>query len=663
MKTLLYKFIKDVRVKRTVIIVGILLLAQGLFDRPFQVHISESLRTDPALTWLLKNYPPLMTNKELQAHYQSLIAGYWVPQTGLYLSFPGTGDERLVQQAATYDQGIVGVLLVKMGDHDKARKLLKFYENAWEISGNRSGPREGHQGLANFYNAYFGVEGVEKTMHVGPNAWIGLFATRYYRRWREPHALKLATHIADWMIDKVPHREGAIAMGEIPWNWGPWDKIHSTENNISTLAFLNDLLLIQDLSWLHQRKIRKERDSIEQWLIHGAYDKKEQRVIRGFNPQGKDRVGAVDSYTWYINMLRPRALEKAKIPVDKLMHFADKEFCVNVDGRLGVDCVDQGMADATFQDTEMKKVQDVMFLRPKNNKHRLIWYEGQGQFIVLLQDMARYSIERAFAATDRDESNRFLKQGNAWFQRAKELEQATDKASFQMPWGIAYPCATQGQFYLWGWPAPSPNGNRPSDAVAPLVWRIFSGMGYESLSDTQINPRTSWHVKWVKGPAAKDPGTDLLLGASEEMTVHAWELYEKKEYERATRQAKATIKLWEADAKGLEVLKEKQIGTYLPYNGKVEQLQRIHDFWALNDVAAAYFVLAKIADEEHRTDEAIVLFRKILKDFPLAQLWDKRGWFWNPVTTIQSDYAETRPNEYGSLLALIPEFPAVPKGN
>ena len=33
--------------------------------------------------------------------------------------------------------------------------------------------------MANFYNAFFGTEGIEKTVHVGPNAWAGLFAARF----------------------------------------------------------------------------------------------------------------------------------------------------------------------------------------------------------------------------------------------------------------------------------------------------------------------------------------------------------------------------------------------------------------------------------------------------------------------------------------------------
>ena len=56
---------------------------------------------------------------------------------------------------------------------------------------DRQGPRKGHLGLANFYNGFYEVEGIEKTMHVGPNAWIGLLASRYYQETGDPKALQL----------------------------------------------------------------------------------------------------------------------------------------------------------------------------------------------------------------------------------------------------------------------------------------------------------------------------------------------------------------------------------------------------------------------------------------------------------------------------------------
>jgi len=38
-------------------------------------------------------------------------------------------------------------------------------------------------------------------------------------------------------------------------------------------------------------------------------------------------------------------------------------------------------------------------------------------------------------------------------------------------------------------------------------------------------------------------------------------------------------------------------------------------------------------------------------------MWDKRGWFWNPVDTIHTDFVEADPRHYESLGDLIPDIP------
>ena len=84
-------------------------------------------------------------------------------------------------------------------------------------------------------------------------------------------ARKLALSIAHWMIAKVPHTDGAIAMGQIPWNSTPWNQIYSTENNLSTYAFMGDLLKATDLRPDERLLISQEHDRIGNWLIKKAY--------------------------------------------------------------------------------------------------------------------------------------------------------------------------------------------------------------------------------------------------------------------------------------------------------------------------------------------------------------------------------------------------------
>jgi hypothetical protein len=328
---------------------------------------------------------------------------------------------------------------------------------------------------------------------------------------------------------------------------------------------------------------------------------------------------------------------------------------VNVGSRWGVDPVDWGMADATYQDDVFnRKISDPLYLRPSKDRHPVIWYEGTGQYIIGLQDAAVAEVEDAFRYPPGAQREEALALAEEWLTKAKLGVNWMDEAAFRLPWGKTYPCATDGRFYLYGWPAPRGTEKNPSDAVAALVWRTFSGIGFEPLSGSYLNPRFHPHVKVIK-KKFHDPGTDILYGASEEMVVRAWNLYEEKRFGLAYRQAQATINLWEKDAKALQKKKMELEGGYLPYDGEdMAQFQKVHNYWALNDVCAAYFIQGHIEHDRQYYGKAMKIFSIILKEFYLAQMWDKRGWFWDPVNTMQMEFAAGDPQHYGALFDLLP---------
>lgn len=647
--------------QKRLLVVPLLLLLLGIWlsDRQTAPQ-SEVGKPDPALLWMANHYPEMMRPEEMQRAYDSLIRGYAVPQTGLFLSFPGTSDKALVQQSATYDQGIVGVLLLAVGDIANAQRLLYFYVRAWDRIPNRTGPRKGKGGLANFYNAFYQVEGIEKTIHVGPNAWIGLFASRYYQETGDPKALKLALNIARWVMYRVPHTNGVVAMGEMPWNSTYWDKIYSTENNLSYYAFLTDLQRAKNLPAKDRKAIAQEASRVRTWLLTKAFQPR-LGVIRGFHPKGTDTVGAIDSYTWYISSLRPANLQAHGISLAQLVNRAGKDFVVRIGPRSGIDPVDQHMAAATYQDDRfVRRLTDRLFLRPESERNPVIWYEGTGQYAVALQDAAVAEVRRAFQLPAGEQRDQTLGYAKEWLAAAKQAAVWMDDAAFKLPWGVAYPCATDGRFYLYGWPAPRGTENRPSDSVAALVWRLYAGMAFEPLSGTFLSPGGRPRLK-LMDKQRHNPGTDLLLGASEEMVVRAWQLYEKKQIPLAQRQAEATIELWSEAAKYLQKVKQEKEGGYLSYDGEsLDQFQKVHDYWALNDVCAAYFIIGRMAHERGDYAAAKRAFRTILKNYSLAQMWDKRGWFWEPVTTIQMEYAANDPEHYGDLFDDLPAGDGTP---
>ena len=188
--------------------------------------------------------PSLLSDGQLQHLYSSLISGYCVPQSGLFLSFPRTPDLRLIQQSATYDEGIVGILLLKLGDLQRARAIVALLRKGLErcASGPFRSARECVYGLANFYNGYYFVEGVEKTMHVGPNAWIGLLASRAMLERRmilKPspwHSRSLIGSSIKFRTLQRRRRDGADSLELCALAQNIFH-----ENNLSTYAFMSDL--------------------------------------------------------------------------------------------------------------------------------------------------------------------------------------------------------------------------------------------------------------------------------------------------------------------------------------------------------------------------------------------------------------------------------------
>ena len=196
------------------------------------------------------------------------------------------------------------------------------------------------------------------------------------------------------------------------------------------------------------------------------------------------------------------------------MDRAQKDFTVQVGDRSGVDAVDATMADATYHDARNAQLRDINFYRPEGDDHRLVWYEGTGQYIVALEDMAQHTVHQAFRRPEGPERTALLQKALSRLEEASSYTQAMDKASLPLSWGTGLPCATMGRFYLYGWPAPQPLESRLADASAPLVWRMFAGMGYEPLTDTRLLPNTPTTVKPFAWRTVRDPGTEILYGAS-----------------------------------------------------------------------------------------------------------------------------------------------------
>jgi hypothetical protein len=580
----------------------------------------------------------LIDSAHAEAIYRHLIELHWTPSTGLFRSFPDSTDLKLSQQASTYEQAAMGLLAIRFGDMEHAGALLQFFRKTWAAGPETSGPRHGIRGLANFYNADFGSEGVEKTIHSGPNAWVGLFAARLANATQDREALGLALDIEYWMVNVVPHEKGGIAMGLRDDPYGAtWSRIYSTENNLSYYAFLTELLRSPVIDKAQRVAITQERDHVENWLIQMAKDAPQGQVLRGTNPEGRDATFALDTVTWFLSAIGPKRLVARGIDPEKLMQAAEKTFEVTVGDRRGVDATDQLEANRVYTEltTHIEEIN-----RPATDHHRLIWYEGLGQYILALSTLADYANHTGDGV-----------RATLYMQKAEALAREFDVASLaRFPDQSAYPYATPGKFFRYGWGAPKEADDGPASSLSAGIWRCYAGLGLDPLAGREIGTLDRVQVSLPQDIQLAKRKPTVLYGTSEDMTSAAWEALDAENWDLAAFQAEATIQEWSSAALYLQKQKMHDVGRLVEFSGDPSEKKTIFKYWALNDVAAAYFILGQVQDHNADYAKASRAFQQVVNHYYLAQIWDPKGWFWSPVEAITNDYVLHDRKHYGWVL-------------
>src|ERR1700733_3091043 len=118
------------------------LISASLSSQPL---FAEGIFAEPSAPTTLTR--SLIKPEHAEAIYRHLVEVHWTPKTGLFRSFPDSGDRKLSQQASTYEQGAMGLLAIRFGDMDRARQLLQFFKNTWAAGPELAGPRHGLRGL------------------------------------------------------------------------------------------------------------------------------------------------------------------------------------------------------------------------------------------------------------------------------------------------------------------------------------------------------------------------------------------------------------------------------------------------------------------------------------------------------------------------------------
>ncbi|MCA9403441.1 MAG: tetratricopeptide repeat protein [Candidatus Omnitrophica bacterium] len=134
---------------------------------------------------------------------------------------------------------------------------------------------------------------------------------------------------------------------------------------------------------------------------------------------------------------------------------------------------------------------------------------------------------------------------------------------------------------------------------------------------------------WFRKPAvvAKEKLHQLKTGefldfgdySSMTLMVLAWKALDEGDIEAVLAYSNKCIELYAEEAAKMQAgLKEIPAG----------EDDEIHAYWALNDVATAYFIQGEAYFKSDMLDEAKQAYRKVMDEYPYAQCWDPRGWFW-----------------------------------
>ena len=134
---------------------------------------------------------------------------------------------------------------------------------------------------------------------------------------------------------------------------------------------------------------------------------------------------------------------------------------------------------------------------------------------------------------------------------------------------------------------------------------------------TQAIIETKEIVEITKEDTEEKPKYDFSDLSNWNLTVSAWEQLAEKNYEGVFVYANKCLELYEEEAK-------KQAKEMRRFAG----LGHEDDHAVVNDVATCHYIMGEAYMREGKFDEAIKEFNIPIKEYPFAQCWDPKGWFW-----------------------------------
>lgn len=507
--------------------------------------------------------------------------------TGLVESFEGSSDPFLKDQAATYDQALAGLAFLLMGDLERTKKILDFYQSKWQ-----------GKGFYNFYSTLNGRVGIEWRRHVGPNMWLAILIYQYTHHTKDETYLPLAEGLCDWVLS-IPHYNGGVAMSDLDEPHVPWREIVSTENVIDVVAvFQMAVKRIEDFrkqQW-YSEELRQAKLFLKNFVMAPNGE-----VARGYRPflDGVDHVPALDTTTWLIATALPENIyADYGISVNTLIHYAEKTFKINLPKGIGFDYTSE-------QEAIKAKRKRISSLEWSGEMAQVYWLMAQSADL-FSEPKEKYE----------EKLNQTLK-GIDFYMQRKEGR-------------ISYPYAnvSHEKTFSDGWYTPrAKKTGEASGSVAATCWRLFANqwnpLRLGSLPQTEnlkVKSKPYTELNEKQKQQARELPSSLT---SEGLTTAAWLNLRAGNKKEAKKYALKCIHMYAKQAQEQQIDKAGRGGLVLSKIVNEKTKQRIFRYPALNDVAACWVILSKT--EPSLKGQASQAVRS---KYSLAQVWDSRGFFW-----------------------------------